>query len=418
MAKVTEVFTPTTPAREAFVDRKQADADLVEALGTPGKQVVVYGHSGSGKTTLVLNRLWQLYEDHVTTQCLPEMTFDNAVSDAFGQLDAFYKAERRHRKDKTRGWSVSGESVIKGGISGGSSEADESTERRLGSPAETPQALARSLGRANVCWVLEDFHKMASSEKTRLAQSMKVFCNMADEFPKLRIVAIGAVDSARQVVKYEREMMNRISEIHVPLMSDEEIALIIAKGQEALNIVIPRDVIASIVEYAEGLGSVCHQLCLNMCVAAGIVEKGVHAVRLRKSDLEVAVERYLAMASDTLKATFEAALQLDKGAQSNVTELILKALVDASREGATTGELQGLISTVEPDLEMNLDSILQAMQGEEGGFLLRHDGASGRYAFADPIYRAYARVRFGKPASRQAVAALLAKMMVAMKKLQ
>jgi ABC-type bacteriocin/lantibiotic exporter with double-glycine peptidase domain len=56
------VFTPTTPARLAFVERESINNKLVNALRTPGKQVVVYGYYGSGKTTLLENKLHQIYE--------------------------------------------------------------------------------------------------------------------------------------------------------------------------------------------------------------------------------------------------------------------------------------------------------------------------------------------------------------------
>ena len=52
--RATDVFTPTTPAKFAFVERQALNDQLVDALRTPGKQVVVYGPSGSGKTTLLV----------------------------------------------------------------------------------------------------------------------------------------------------------------------------------------------------------------------------------------------------------------------------------------------------------------------------------------------------------------------------
>lgn len=72
---VRDVFTPTKPARIAFVEREEVNDKLVNALRTPGKQLVVYGHSGTGKTTLLLNKLQQLYEHHITTRCMKGLKF-------------------------------------------------------------------------------------------------------------------------------------------------------------------------------------------------------------------------------------------------------------------------------------------------------------------------------------------------------
>lgn len=50
------VFTPTTQVRVNFVQRSSVNDRLVDALMTPGKQLVVYGESGSGKSTLLLKK--------------------------------------------------------------------------------------------------------------------------------------------------------------------------------------------------------------------------------------------------------------------------------------------------------------------------------------------------------------------------
>ena len=81
-----EVFTPTKPARLTFVERETINDKLVNGILTPGKQLIVYGHSGSGKSTLLVNKLHQLYENHITTRCMKGVTFEQIMLDAFDQL--------------------------------------------------------------------------------------------------------------------------------------------------------------------------------------------------------------------------------------------------------------------------------------------------------------------------------------------
>ena len=95
--KAQDVFTPTKPARATFVEREAINAKLVDALQTPGKQIVVYGHSGSGKTTLLVNKLYQLYKNHITTRCTSDMTFEKLLLNSFDQLNVFAEVERTEK---------------------------------------------------------------------------------------------------------------------------------------------------------------------------------------------------------------------------------------------------------------------------------------------------------------------------------
>ena len=42
------------------------------------------------------------------------------------------------------------------------------------------------------------------------------------DYPYLKIIALGAVNTGREVVEYDTEMRNRVSEIEVTLMKDPE----------------------------------------------------------------------------------------------------------------------------------------------------------------------------------------------------
>ena len=139
----------------------------------------------------------------------------------------------------------------------------------------TPQTLAKLLGTVNHWWILEDFHKIDDQEKEKLTQVMKIFMDMSNEFGDIKIIAIGAVDTARQIVKYNPDMKNRVAEIKVPMIISPETKSIIEKGQNVLNFHIPSKVQNGIIQYSNGLAAVCHQLCLNVCFAAGI--KGYRA---------------------------------------------------------------------------------------------------------------------------------------------
>lgn len=393
-----DVFTPTRPARLTFVERQAINDKLVAALRTPGKQIVVYGHSGSGKTTLLTNKLHQLYEEHITSRCVADTTLDVLVLDAFDQLGSFYEVESRKEKGGTVSAQLAAEYAgIKSAISTARKESTTETSRRILPPQLTPQRLGEFLGASRKCWVLEDFHKVVDEDKARLAQVMKVFMDLADSHPMLKVVAIGAVDTARQVVEADAEMKNRLAEIHVPLMSADELSELIAKGKECLNFELPKSVEDEIVRYSNGLASVCHQICLNICDAAGITRTSADSVAVTDENLDLALKRYIEDASDTLKSAFDKALKRVRSRRYDNCRLIVRALAGLHQDGATHAEVLAEVRKTTPEYPSgNLTTYLRELQGEERGAVLRYDAASGRFSFSDPVYRAFADSLLGE----------------------
>ena len=393
-----KVFTPTTPARLTFVERQTINDKVVDAIQTPGKQVVVYGHSGSGKSTLLVNKLHQLYEKHITTRCMSTLTFDQICLDPFDQLRPFYSSEIAESSAVKVSAAARADYVgIKSQIGAELSTTSQRKHLRVAPPQLTPQALARFLGEAGCCWVLEDFHKIAEEEKTNVSQLMKVFMDMADVYRDLKIIAIGAVDTARQVVQYDPEMRNRVAEIQVPLMTSKEIREIIDKGEHLLNFRLPEEVRESIVWFSNGLASVCHHLCLNICRASSIVETCPNLTKVGKEHLTKAIEQYISEASDSLKYAFDRAFRIKRKGRYDNCRIIIEALAGFEQEGAPHGEIMDRVKRKEKNYPAgNLTYYLNQLTTPARGTLLRLDATSGRFSFADPIYRAFALSFFKK----------------------
>lgn len=393
---VYDIFTPTTPARLTFVERTEVNSKLVNALRTPGKQVVVYGASGSGKTTLLVNKLHQLYERHLTSRCMKGVTFENLILDAFDQLSPFYQLEKSTTvKNKISGGLSQEYFFIKSKINAENVNETNIKEGRILPPQLTPQALGRFLGEAGCCWVLEDFHKIDKTERSKLSQVMKVFMDMADDYSSLKIVAIGAVDTARQVVEYDTEMKNRVAEINIPLINNEEIKEIIIKGSNLLNINFQDKLISGISSYCNGMASVCHHICLNICTSQDIFETQVQKLDISIDALQDALQIYLDESSDTLKKVFDSAFKRVRTKKFDNARIIIKALSKLSQEGATRSEIYEKIKTFEPTYPQgNLTAFLLKLCKEYDIPLIRHDSTSGKYSFNDPIYRVFALVYF------------------------
>lgn len=388
---VYQVFTPTTQARLNYVSRDSLNDPLVDALRTPGQQLVVYGESGSGKSTLLQRKLEELYPDHITTRCNASTTYEAIILDAFDQLDRYYDDQTTVKHGRGATLSLGPQFAAVKAQLGLSTNSERTTSgKRLLPPQLTAQRLGQFVGENGLCWVLEDIHKVPSSEKTLLAQTFKVFSDLAGDYPDLRIIAIGATETAREVIQYDPEMRNRVSEVRVPLLTSGELYSIMANGSELMNIDMSM-IAPDIISFSSGLASVTHHLSLNACLAAGVENPLSERSPLDANHLESAVKRYIDQSSDTLKALLDVALRRHRERKFDNTRLILVALASGPVEGlshaAIRAKIQETVANYPPG---NVTKYLRTLTLSERGQIVVQS-ASGNYRFRDPIVHSYAR---------------------------
>lgn len=389
---VYEVFTPSMPAREAFVERPTINNRLVDAIRTPGKQVIIYGHSGSGKTTLIERKLFEVYEHHVTVSCVKGMTFEQVMLDAFDQLDSFMVVGGSVQNSTSWNAQIA---ALWSQVSAAKTSMVQSNSQRILPPQLTVQNLARLVGAASACWVLEDFHKLEPAEKEKLAQAMKMFMDTARLYPSIKAVAVGAVGTAREVVAYDQEMQHRVAEIEVLLMSDAEILAIVQAGEGKLGISFQKGVADSIVRFSNGIPAICHQLCLSACISAGVLTSDNKGEVITRPHLEAAVKEFVASASDSMRDRFQRAVRRERVRKYDNYAIALRAACEAPLEGGTIGELSVLIGQIESKYPVNnIGRYLESLTTDGRGAVLRKDQASGRFFLSDPFIRSYAQAYF------------------------
>ena len=388
---VYDVFTPTTQARVNFVPRRGVNDSLVAALRTPGKQVIVYGESGSGKSTLLQRKLEELYPAQVTTRCTAGMTFEQILLNAFDQLGPYYLSGASSSSVSRSGGSLSAEFAgIKAAADASREQSDGRTWSRAIPPQLTVQRLGEFMGAAGRCWLLEDFHKVDPEQKTPLAQAMKVFSDLAAEYRDLKLIAVGATDTAREVVDYDPEMRHRIAEVLVPLMTDDELAAIVDGGSALLNVNLTA-LRTPFVKYSMGVAAVCHQLSLNACFNEGIFETQAVPFEFSRDQLEGVLEKWVSDSSDTVKAKFDAALRRHRVRRFDNTRLILGALAVGPLEGMLHADILAEIRKAEPDYPgSNLTIYLRELMTDQRGALVIAS-PDGRFRFVDPLHHTYAK---------------------------
>lgn len=391
--RVHEVFTPSTQAQVNFVDRASLNSQLMDAIYTSGKQLIVYGESGSGKSTLLMNKLRNSYLAYITTRCSRAMTYQQLLLDAFDQLNPFYAQGRSTNSTKSISPALQASFVS---ISANISKSSSEQQARALPPQLTPQRLAEFLGAKSMCWVVEDFHKMPREEKIPFAQALKIFSDVSTEYPELMVIAIGATDTAREVVEYDREMSNRVSELHVPLMTPEELGFIIKNGQELLNVNL-EPIAEGIVEYALGMPSTCHQIALNACLEKGITNTQKVRLAFTWRDLDPAVRRWISDSSDTIQAKLFRALGRRVVGKYDNCRIILAAVASGPLGGMTFEEILGKIHEDCRDYpENNLRRYLRELAKDERGQLLKAV-ADGKWRFISAIFHSIVQAMLAKP---------------------
>ncbi len=384
------VFTPTKSATINYINRPEIETVVSRAIKIPGNQIILYGHSGGGKTTLIRNLLERNSRNYIVTSCINGTTVNELIINAFDKLNPYYTSEHNY-KTSTKISSTIKASYLKIETSLSSETTEEISQKQVRVlPIQlTFERLGSFLGAAECIWVIEDFHKVDDNEKQKLSDIMKAFVDISNDYEKVKIVAIGAVASAREVVNYSPDIKSRIAEIPIPLLNEIEIRNIIVNGAKLLNVTFEEKIIKDTIFYSNSLGSLCHQLCYSHCEQMGIEKTSRKNIKIGSNVLTKSIEGYVSQKSDTFQQKLDRALKQRTAKFENV-KLILNALIDLKKEEVTYNEILTKIHQWEPEYpQSNLTVYLKPLTTNENEEIIRFDDNSGKYSFSDPFFKAF-----------------------------
>jgi Cdc6-like AAA superfamily ATPase len=388
--RIESVFTPTKAATLNYIKRSDIEKKISRSIRIPGTQIILYGHSGAGKTTTIRNILNNSNRNFIITSCTTDSTVNELIINAFDKLNPYYKSETSKKLSSKISSNLKTSYLqIEAGLS---TEYTEETSHKMirALPVQlTYERLAEFLGAAECIWIIEDFHKVADDEKQKLSDIMKAFVDIANDYDKVKIVAIGAVSSAREVVMSTPNIQSRLSEIHIPLLKNDELRQIIQNGAKILNIEFDNKLVDHTIYYSNSLGSLCHQLCYSHCEQMEVLESQKQKITIPYKVLENSIEDYVSQKSDTFQQKLDRALKQRKAKFENV-KLILSGIISIGKEEVTFNEIYSKIKEWEPDYPQgNLTVYLQPLTTSKHDEIIRYDENSGRYAFSDPFFKAY-----------------------------
>jgi hypothetical protein len=383
-----EIFTPNTTAKLTYVKRQIIEEDLEKYLDLPGKQIVLYGHSGSGKTTLLGNKLRETNYNYIKTHCESNTTFDDLLMQAFDELNRFYISEKTTNSQ----YSISSESKLEFKFLGTKINEQEqissgNKKTRIVPPQLTTQKLTKFLGEINCIWVIEDFHKVKSEEKLRIADVIKIFIDAANDYPKVKIICIGAVGTARELLELDNNLNNRVAELHVPLLNENEIKSIIDKGFDLMNTSISNELKDKIVYYSNNLGSITHQICYDICYHSNIKKSKFLTKTLKDSSFKIAINSYVKKNSDTFSKIY------DKIVCQKYGWNVLKTFETLEKDNLTINEILEKIPVSKKPKEIELYEYLLHLGSAEYKEIIRYDKDSKKYSISSPFFKAFLNMK-------------------------
>ena len=235
MAFLEEVFRLSGVPTYTFVQPERYD-EIKVSVRTPGRCLVIEGPSGIGKTTTI-------------TKVLADLGL--------------------------------GERVV-------------SLSARKSADIEIIEALPEMTDIGTV--IVDDFHRLGDPVKARLSDFMKVLADSGTE--KSKLILIGINKAGQQLVKFAHDLGLRIDVFKLEANPTERIEELVAKGEDALNIVISDR--AEVARRAQGSFQIAQLLCSKLCVLDHVTEtQGL--TKTITTSLNVAVEDVMSDLSGNLK---------------------------------------------------------------------------------------------------------------------
>lgn len=204
---VEQVFVSAGVPPYTYVEPTEYN-ELLVAMRTPGKCIVIEGPSGIGKTTAVLKILDQLGLKESTNIYSARKSADMQAID----------------------------NIVSGNFSG--------------------------------IAIIDDFHRLNADYQERAADLMKVLADEGDLDRKIVIIGINKVGYS--LVSFSPDLNNRISTIRFESNPSEKIAELISLGEQYLNISIENK--TEIIERSFGSFHLAQLLCQKMCVLDNILD--------------------------------------------------------------------------------------------------------------------------------------------------
>jgi Cdc6-like AAA superfamily ATPase len=253
--RVSQVFTPATPVREAdlFAGRLEQIRKVVDVINQSGQHAAIYGERGVGKTSLSNIIATKIGNGNVLAPrvtCDSTETYQTLWKKVLSQIDLI-------KKQSSFGFQMT---------------IFEETQKAAEVVGENPttddiRRLFALLGTAHIVIIVIDELDRISDPATRraVADTIKAF---SDHAVPATLVLVGVADAVDSLIEEHQSIERCLVQIRMPRMSQDELHQILNTGAKKLNILFHHEASIQIVALSQGLPHYTHLLALHSVRAA------------------------------------------------------------------------------------------------------------------------------------------------------
>jgi hypothetical protein len=403
-----EVFTPATPVRDdMFATRRHEHLqDRVEsALGERGRQIVLYGLTGVGKTSLVRYLCRTRGIPYVRVECGPP--FEEMMRDALGKIVGEEELERIS--------STSAEGELAAGIwsflSAKAKAGKETQTKTARIPRTLPGMVAEALELLDYRVLFLDNFENLSGKKhgpataREISELLKVFSDRSiDADTDVKIVVAGIPSASEDLIALDPATARRTAQIEVQRMPSDELAQILVRGGQKLDITFDGFCSDQIVQFSDGFPYYTHLFALHCSRRA--MRDGHEQVTI--DDFEAALDEILADTDLALRKSYEAAAETSGDVK--VRKSVMEAVALLNDLEVPFKAIRESFLKIHPQYETpaRLNFISTAITPLKAEYGILSDrgmpkSKNNLYRFENPLMRAYVRLRMHKERQTQLV---------------
>ena len=295
------LFTPSTPIAiaELFAGRQRHVSKVVDAIGEPGRHVILYGERGVGKSSMAKIAPFFIPESprktrYIRVQAFPGDTFSvvakrifsNIHFDAdYGEGHTAYCVSEFYPNDVTIDQFLN--------------------EMQFFKESEIPIV------------VIDEFNEIDDEDTSILIAN--IIKALSDQGANVTIIIVGVADNITDLFERHQSIERCTEQIMMPRMSIDERRDILDRRLRTLGMEMAETAKKKIVNLSKGLPSYVHSLGKHAVFSA--LER--FSVNVTETDVDAAISEVLQSAQQTLKDAYELATR------SNSTRALFRHVLTA-----------------------------------------------------------------------------------------